>query len=427
MLIIPCTNQARHPEQSLYEAEPSGGPNRRQSVRSSGGANRGSHGESNGGGSKGGANVGVDGQPLGGLVGLAGRRPPLRRFALLAVCMVFGLSASGLSLAATTVDIAPCAALPDAGKRLECFDALSREALPAQSLLPAPVPARPDPASPLAERPKSLGEGTLLERQWDLLPDQQRGSLSLSPYRTIYFMVRETSRINSQPTSPSLGLGYADSQDFNHQEAKMQLSFKAKIWEQPFGTAGNVWFGYTQQSFWQAGNHADSSPFRDNVYEPEIIGTYPLNLEIGGLKLRMVGLSLNHQSNGEAKPLSRSWNRAIGTLGMETGPWTINLRGWKRIASDESDDDNPNISNNIGRAEIAATRTWGKYITTFTARHSLKTEGGGRGAAQFDLAAPLSGQLMWHVQAFTGYGETLIDYNVRQTSVGVGLSYGDPR
>jgi phospholipase A1 len=353
----------------------------------------------------------------------SGWKPMVLRVAL----MAYGLSAAASGLAATTVDIAPCAALPDAGKRLECFDALSKEALPAPLLLPAPVPARPDPASPLAERPTSTGQGTLLERQWDLLPDQQRGSLALSPYRTIYLMMRDTSRINKQPSSPTLGLGYDEPQDLNHYEAKMQLSFKAKIWEQPFGSDGNVWFGYTQQSFWQAGNHKDSSPFRDNVYEPEIIGTYPLNVDIGPVKLRMAGLSFNHQSNGEAKPLSRSWNRAIGTLGMETGPWTINVRGWKRILGDDNDDDNPNIANNIGRAEVAATRTWGKYITTFTARHSLKTAGGGRGAAQFDLAAPLSGQLMWHVQAFTGYGETLIDYNVRQTSVGVGLSYGDPR
>jgi phospholipase A1 len=47
---------------------------------------------------------------------------------------------------------------------------------------------------------------------------------------------------------------------------------------------------------------------------------------------------------------------------------------------------------------------------------------------QLDWATPVSnslGALKLHVQLTSGYGETLIDYNHRQTTIGVGVSFGD--
>ena len=49
-----------------------------------------------------------------------------------------------------------------------------------------------------------------------------------------------------------------------------------------------------------------------------------------------------------------------------------------------------------------------------------------RGSLQFDWTYPVSAKqpagLRWYAQVFTGYGETLLDYNHRQTSVGLGLT-----
>jgi phospholipase A1 len=47
---------------------------------------------------------------------------------------------------------------------------------------------------------------------------------------------------------------------------------------------------------------------------------------------------------------------------------------------------------------------------------------------QLDWATPLLdslGAARLHVQLSSGYGETLIDYNHKQTTIGIGVSFGD--
>lgn len=42
----------------------------------------------------------------------------------------------------------------------------------------------------------------------------------------------------------------------------------------------------------------------------------------------------------------------------------------------------------------------------------------------FVAAAPLGEFLRGYVQLFSGYGDTLIDYNFRKNSIGLGISIG---
>ena len=51
-----------------------------------------------------------------------------------------------------------------------------------------------------------------------------------------------------------------------------------------------------------------------------------------------------------------------------------------------------------------------------------------RGFVQLDWATPLLeylGAARLHLQITSGYGETLIDYNHKQTTIGIGMSFGD--
>ena len=85
-------------------------------------------------------------------------------------------------------------------------------------------------------------------------------------------------------------------------------------------------------------------------------------------------------------------------------------------------DDNPDILDYVGRGELIVIRKLGNQQIAITLRHSLRGGTRSHGSIAVDWAFPIHGYLKGHVQAFSGYGESLIDYNHRQNSIGVGLS-----
>ena len=51
-------------------------------------------------------------------------------------------------------------------------------------------------------------------------------------------------------------------------------------------------------------------------------------------------------------------------------------------------------------------------------RHNFAT---GYGAREVELSFSLSSRLFFHIQYFNGYGHTLLDYNVSQSRIGIGI------
>ena len=268
-------------------------------------------------------------------------------------------------------------------------------------------------------------KSSLLYSRWGLSQDSKLGTWNIRANQPVYVLPAFwTSNKNETPSSPNPQntVKQADQQNLNSTEAKFQISLKTKAAENIFGNNGDIWVGYTQSSHWQSYNSEASRPFRESNYEPEASLIFHTNYNLLGLNGRLLGVTLNHQSNGRSDPLSRSWNRVIFNLGFEKDNFALMLRPWYRIEEDFKDDNNPDIKNYIGRGDLTAFYRWNQNEFSLMLRHSLKGGDDSHGAAQFDWAFPIKGKLRGHLQVFDGYGESLIDYNHRATYVGLGVS-----
>lgn len=338
-----------------------------------------------------------------------------------------------------------CVALESNADRLACYDALYKippeakpslvsERLAAQELKPEPtekLTLKEKVSHAFSERlfaveaPQLNPNLSMLDRRWELSQDSKLGTWNIRSYQPVYLMPGYwTSDKNERPSSPNPTNTVQPDQEqqLKSMEAKFQLSLKTKAVENLFGDNGDVWVGYTQSSRWQVYNEAESRPFRETNYEPEASLVFRTNYELLGLNWRMLGLTLNHQSNGRSDPLSRSWNRVILNLGFERDNFALMLRPWYRIEEDAADDNNPDITDYVGRGDLTAFYRWKEHDFSLMLRHSLKGGDDSHGAVQFDWTFPISGKLRGQVQLFDGYGESLIDYNHRATYVGVGVS-----
>ena len=269
--------------------------------------------------------------------------------------------------------------------------------------------------------------GTDLTDRWELDDDANRGRFLLRPYKPIYIsFVDWTTSLNGSPSSPNplntTGAGSASlANQGRRAETSFQLSFKSKVAENLFGDNGDLWVGYTQRSMWQIYSQQLSRPFRETNYEPEVMAVFRTDYRLGGWHGRLASVSLNHHSNGRSLPLSRSWNRIIFQAGLERERWTLLLRPWWRIPEDANGDDNPDISDYYGRGEAVAIYRHGGHEWALTVRHSLRV-GHSHGSVGLEHAFPISSYLKAHINLFHGYGASLIDYNHRQTRIGIGVS-----
>ncbi|MCM2345232.1 MAG: phospholipase A [Acidovorax soli] len=350
-----------------------------------------------------------------------------------------------------------CAALGnDSPARLACFDqwagqqawqapaasaAASTEGAAAPATVPLPVDTRL-PATRIIDVAQTEGcrdtQYSDLSRFWELESGSNCGTFGFRGYRPLSVSVVASSNVNRQPSSDADGRTATEFTPYQRTENRIQLSVRTKI-AQGLLTQGHptlkdsLWFGYTQQSYWQLFSPGISRPFRTTDHEPEVMYVYPTDARLPfGWRWRYSGAGLVHQSNGQSNPLSRSWNRVYLMTGMELdNRWNIQARIWKRLSENSPDDDNPGISDYIGRGEVKAFWNLDKDNTLgATLRHSLASNG--RGSARLEWLQTLGSglgssksNLRLHTQLFSGYGDSMIDYNKKRTVFSLGLSLVD--
>lgn len=260
-----------------------------------------------------------------------------------------------------------------------------------------------------------------LSELWELDDEHQRGTFILTSYKPIYITAAKFStNPNEFPQAENSDKVLDEPSSLNAVESKFQISLKTKIFHGMFDGKMDLWMGYSQTAYWQIYNTERSRPFRELNYQPEIIANFPVNFPILGFKTKMIGAAIIHESNGQSDPISRSWNRIAFHAAFEKGNWQVMLKPWIRIGS--KIDDNENISDYIGRGEADISYDWGRQRFRAIARHSLNLGDKSRGSLQLNWSFPIFENFNGHLQLFDGYGETLIDYNHRQTTFGIGVS-----
>lgn len=223
--------------------------------------------------------------------------------------------------------------------------------------------------------------------------------LPVSVYEPVYFLIGGDGGLNS----------------------KYQISFRYRLFDGKGALAArlpwidNLYLSFSQTSLWDLNEL--SKPFKDTSYRPRLFfGDYDQVRLLDG-RLRMgIELGAGHESNGKEGDASRSFNmlyaRPTLTLGDPDG-----LRAWlaplihNYIAADENDD-------------IADYRGYVDWMVGVGSKGGLdffatlrKGERSTFGSVELNLSYPLAklsggdltGWLM--LQYFSGYGESLLDYN----------------
>ena len=320
--------------------------------------------------------------------------------------------------------VAECAAVTVDSERLACFDRLSGRAVSPKAAAPAAViPANETSATERASGAED-GSGSMYDKAWSFDAATPRYDISL--YAPNYFLFgRYTTDLNTAPFDPLVNGGLLEpGTQLDSTEAAFQVSFKFRVWTTDDRRWG-VWAAYTQQSQWQLYNDSGnaSRPFRETNYMPELILSHKPAVQWGDLQWNLFNLSFNHQSNGRSDTISRSWNRMIASFGVEQGNLGLIGRLWWRIPESSDTDDNPTISDYYGWGDLSAIYKWRGQSYSASIRGNPGT---GKGAGQLTWAsAPLFGPLRGYVKLFSGYGETLIDYNWNQTTIGFGVTLND--
>jgi phospholipase A1 len=216
-------------------------------------------------------------------------------------------------------------------------------------------------------------------------------------------------------------------EDLQDVEAKFQISLKIPLLTGHLLNKGDqIFFGFTLQSWWQIYAAEISKPFRETNYQPEFFYITPLNLHpFGGNSGLIVGVE--HQSNGQSQLLSRSWNRVYINYLYEKRNFAFSFRPWYRVPEHEKSsptsgegDDNPDILDYMGHFELGMVYKYNNdFEFSFKGRNNFAKHNG-----FFEVGAtfPLWGKLKGYAQFSSGYGESLIDYNVNQKRFGIGIA-----
>ncbi len=207
-----------------------------------------------------------------------------------------------------------------------------------------------------------------------------------------------------------------NNQQVMHEELKAQISLTMPIIPKLVNDKTSLNIAYTQLSYWQV--YASSQYFRETNYEPEIFVSshfYRNWLVSGGF---------DHQSNGRGGDLERSWNRAIASSYVSGPDWLFGVKVWGLIFQNQSSNlHNPDIAHYLGYDSLLFSYKFHNVVASIQTQNV--ESGFARGSTTLSLSYPVAKNLSLYTEYFHGYGQSLIEYNHKTNSIGVGFVLND--
>jgi len=202
-------------------------------------------------------------------------------------------------------------------------------------------------------------------------------------------------------------------------EVKYQFSIKVPVWKN-IVKSSSLYFAYTQLSYWQVYNN--SAFFRESNYEPELIFANEINFHLfKALNVNFLNAGAVHQSNGYGNTMERSWNRLYIEAISSAGNWMVSIRPWYVVSKNSNNND---ISQFLGYGQATVAYKHHNQIFSIAARNVLESHGR-RATTELTWSFPLTPYIKGYVEVFSGYGQSLIEYNHRTNSAGVGIALSD--
>jgi phospholipase A1 len=212
----------------------------------------------------------------------------------------------------------------------------------------------------------------------------------------------------------------------NFRQVKFQFSLKYRLID-----GSGFFVGYTQKSFWNAWGFAQSSPFQENNYNPEL--NYDFSVApVWNIRRGIIGIE--HESNGRDSLLTRWWNRLYAQEVFsldESSHVTFRLKAWIPFIVSRNNSD---IREFLGNAE--AELRWHPLQRHDLFELALEIKKGNnfelkKSGIQGDLIikpfellnanaiSPFNASL--YLQYYYGYGESLETYNTLVQRFGIGF------
>ncbi len=293
------------------------------------------------------------------------------------------------------------------------------------------------------ETPANIEEKVVEARETAKSEYHQSAKLGAAGRRKALENAAYQNRFALEPHKPNYVLPYTYTRspnqtpfldDYNGQlesaEVEFQVSIKATLARGVLFGEGTLYAGYTNHSFWQAYNGKLSRPFRETNHQPEVWVDFDSSYELWGVRNVTNGVGINHQSNGQSGDLSRSWNRVIAHSVWEKDNFAFMVRAWYRIPEDGEDypgdpngDDNPDIEDYLGNGEFQSAYSVGNHTISVKLRNYFSS--GNRHATEIGWSFPLGKRVGGYIKYFNGYGESLIDYDVKMETLGIGIELND--